>query len=71
MMKARINRPRPDITEATYQAECRFALEPSFLGLASKAAEAGWAPKEIAYALMVLSAEALQTLAPPGETLHN
>lgn len=60
MAKAAINRPIRQVTDPQYQADCRFALEPSFLGLAKNAFRAGWEPKEVAYALMILAAAELQ-----------
>lgn len=67
MAKPQINRPRPDITAATYQAECKFALEPSFLSLRMLAAEAGWEPTEIAHALHDLSLEAILSPGAPEQ----
>lgn len=60
MAKAVINPPVCQVTDPQYQADCRFALEPSFLGLAKNAFRAGWEPKEVAYALMILAAAELQ-----------
>lgn len=60
MAKAAINPPVRQVADPHYQADCRFALEPSFVGLAKNAIRAGWEPKEVAYALMVLAAADLQ-----------
>lgn len=60
MAKAAINPPVRQVTDPQYQPDCRFALEPSFLGLAKNAIRVGWEPKEVAYALMMLAAAELQ-----------
>jgi hypothetical protein len=60
MAKAAINPPTYAVSDPQYLAECRFALEPSFVGLVNLAEKAGWDRRQATYSLMMLAAEALQ-----------
>ncbi|WP_157018689.1 hypothetical protein [Mesorhizobium xinjiangense] len=57
---AKINPPEQEPTDADYQAHCQFALEPSVTRLLKMAEDAGWEPRQAAYAIMVLAATSVR-----------
>lgn len=59
MAKATINPPAHSISDSRYQPECQFALEPSVAKLLQMAEQAGWDPRQAAYAVMMLAAQAV------------
>lgn len=50
----RILSPQYSVDHPLYQATCRFALEPSVIGLLEMAAAAGWDEEQIALAVITL-----------------
>lgn len=59
MAKAKINPPGHPVDDSRYQPECQFALEPSVTKLLQMAEQAGWDPRQAAYAVMMLAAQAV------------
>jgi hypothetical protein len=57
MSKAQINPPELAVEDPRYRRDCHLALEPSFQSLLLIGAKAGWAPKDIAYTLLVMAAD--------------
>ncbi len=57
----KINPPEQEPSDAQYQAHCQFALEPSVTKLLKMAQDAGWEPRQAAYAVMVLAANSVKT----------
>lgn len=70
MAKAKINAPSKQIDDPLYHSECRMALEPSLTGLSAAAVKAGWPPRVVAYALMILAAEMLQNQPAEEHAVH-
>ena len=62
--RVRINAPTRSVVDADYAAECRFAIEPSFIKLIELAVAVGWDRQQVAFAAMYLAAETAKA----GET---
>jgi hypothetical protein len=58
----KISRPIRSMTDPRYLDECKIAMEASLEALMTRATEAGWEPRQVAYSLMILAAEKLQAL---------
>jgi hypothetical protein len=69
MSKAQINPPKLAVADPLYRWECRLALEPSFQSLLRIGAKAGWAPKDIAYSLLMMAADTYREHAPEDDPL--